>query len=159
MNDLCSPYSGTSSLSSYCIGSLLLPGIDSLFFFSLILIESLLAQAKKFSKPSSVILASIIFQIFCNFICLTLVLFYLPASQVSLAEVLASGIQVLCWIMVFNSYYKYYSPYESCKTRLWSLKLFAVSRTIYLIYSFVLIFLVSPDKSKQNFIMWVRLGC
>lgn len=157
MEEFCNPYSGKTSLSSYCFGVLGFSAADSIFFSSLILIELFLHKMKFCSRPSQAVLALIMLTIGWNFLGLTLTLFYLKVKQVALAEVLSSLLQTGAWLVVFNCYYKYYSPYEFCKTSLISLKFFVIFRAFCVVYLIAMGFLVVPEESEQKVVMWVKV--
>ena len=158
MDEICSPYSGDSSLSNYCFGVLGFNAIDSVFFSTLILLELFLLKPKFFSKPDLLVLSASLFQFLWNFLCLSLVLFYLPVSQVSPAEVLSSILQVLLWLVVFNCYYKYFSPYDFCKTSLFSLKFFILFRIVFFVFSVIQISSIEPKEKEQKMVMWTRFS-
>ena len=143
MEIICSPYSWNISIYNICFSDFLVSSIDSMIFIIAISIE--IFQYKQISNTqiNRKIMLLLLLIFLSYFTSLTLLLFYLHITIVSLAESIALIFKSILWLIVVNAFCSSHSSADYGSTSLTSLKFFNISRIFTSIYS-ILLYIFNP---------------
>lgn len=149
MDFLCAPERGILSIDNKCFAEDIMSIIDSLTFISFIYAETYFLIEKSFQRVGNRYLYCPFLIILCIFINLTLVIFYLPANKVSIAQVISLLLKLFTWLLIMNSFYNFSCTSSLFKTRLRTLKIFLLARFLGPIFWIYTAYKLFPSSSEQ----------